>query len=103
MHFEYVKRHREFILTESREQGFEFGLDLKRKFFKKQIMFVEKIIKKGINTGDFGECNVKEVAKIIIGALRGLVFSIIVDAENSFSPEKCSKFILSGLLRRSDR
>jgi len=103
INLEYAKRHKELILTQSRGPGFEFGIGLKREFFKKQRMLIEGIIKTGISTGDFGKCNASEVAKIIMGTLRGFVLSMVVDGENLFSPEECSKLILSGLLRRSGK
>jgi len=103
INLEYAKRHKELILAQSRGPGFEFGIGLKREFFKRQRILIEGIIKTGIGTGDFGKCNVSEVAKIIMGTLRGFVLSMVVDGENLFSPEECSKLILSGLLRRSDK
>ncbi|MCX5798293.1 MAG: TetR/AcrR family transcriptional regulator [Proteobacteria bacterium] len=103
INLEYAKRHKELILTQSRERGFTFGLGLKRSFFKKQRTLIEEILKKGIDSGDFSECDVKETTKIIMGTLRGFVLSMVVDAYNLFTPEECSKLILYGLLRRNDK
>ena len=48
INLEYAKRHKELILTQSKERGFTFGLGLKRSFFKKQRTLIEEILKKGI-------------------------------------------------------
>jgi AcrR family transcriptional regulator len=94
---EYAKRHKELILTYSKDQGFGFGVDLKRNFAKKQRKTIQKIINKGIETGVFAKCNVEEVARIIIGIIRGYVLSIVVDPENLFTVEECNKFVVAGL------
>jgi AcrR family transcriptional regulator len=100
---EYAKRHRELILTYSKDQGFGFGADLKRKFAKKQRKLIQTIISKGIRSGVFAQCNVKETARIIIGIIRGYVLSIVVDPENLFSVEECSKFVMAGLQNNGSR
>lgn len=102
MHIEYAKSHKELILTQGREQGFTFGIKMKKEFFEKQRSIVEHIIRKGIDSGSFGECNAREVTKIIIGAIRGFILSMVIDPDNLFSPEDCSKFMLSGLLQRDN-
>jgi AcrR family transcriptional regulator len=94
---EYAKRHKELILTYSKDQGFGFGVDLKRKFAKKQRKIIQKIINKGIETGVFAKRNVEEAARIIIGIIRGYVLSIVVDPENLFTVEECNKFVVAGL------
>lgn len=100
---EYAKRHREIILAQSREQGFSFGIDVKKRFFRKQRRLVEVIIGKGIDSGCFGDCNTKEVTKIVVSILRGFVLSIVIDPENLFQPSECVRFILQGLLKREVR
>ncbi len=101
VHIEYARNHKELILTQGREQGFTFGIEIKRELFKEQRAIVERIIQKGITSGCFEECNVREATKIIIGTIRGFVLSIVVDPDNLFLPEECAKFMLSGLLRRT--
>jgi AcrR family transcriptional regulator len=93
----YAKRHKELILTYSKDQGFGFGVDLKRKFAKKQRKLIQKIINQGIETGVFAKCNVVEAARIIIGIIRGYVLSIVIDPENLFTVEECNKFVVAGL------
>lgn len=100
LHLAYAKKHRELILVQGREHGFTFGISAKRKFFKTQRGFIEDIIRKGIRSGVFKKCNVKETAKIIICTLRGFVLSLIVETDALFSPEECSKLLLNGLLKK---
>ena len=100
LHLAYAKKHRELILVQGREHGFTFGISAKRKFFKTQRGFIEDIIRKGIRSGVFKKCNVKETAKIIICTIRGFVLSLIVEADALFSPEECSKLLLNGLLKK---
>ena len=100
LHLAYAKKHRELILVQGREHGFTFGISAKRKFFKTQRGFIEDIIRKGIRSGVFKRCNVKETAKIIICTIRGFVLSLIVEADALFSPEECSKLLLNGLLKK---
>ncbi len=100
---EYTKRHRELILAQGREQGFTFGIDVKKRFFKNQRRLVEMIIRKGIDSGHFDDCNVREAAKIVTSMIRGFVLSIVVDPENLFQPDECARFMLRGLLRRKEQ
>jgi len=102
IHLEYTKRYKELILTHIKDQGFSFGVDLKRKFAKEQRNLVQAIVSNGITSGDFSPCNVEEIAKIIIGIIRGYVLSIIVDPENLFSVEECNKFVMAGLKRNEN-
>jgi AcrR family transcriptional regulator len=99
MRVNYAKKHRELILVLGKEQGFTFGLKAKKKFFREQRRVIEGIVSEGIASGTFRECDVREVAKIIICALRGFVLSIIVEPDALFSPEECSALLLKGLLR----
>ena len=96
----YARKHRELILLQGRELGRVCGMDIKRKFFKKQSKLVEDIISRGTKTGVFRTCNVKEATRVIRGAIRGFIFSIIIEEDALFSPEECSTLILNGLMRR---
>ena len=100
MYLEYAKTHKELILTQGREHGFAFAIDIKREFFKEQRDIIEGIVARGIQSGVFTECNAKEAAKIIMGTLRGFILSIVVDPDNLFSPEECCRLMLGGLLKR---
>jgi AcrR family transcriptional regulator len=93
----YAKRHKELILTYSKDQGFGFGVDLKRKFAEQQRELIHKIINNGIESGVFAECNVEEAARIIIGIVRGYILSIVVDPQNLFSVKECNNFVVAGL------
>ncbi|MCL5024081.1 MAG: TetR/AcrR family transcriptional regulator [Nitrospirae bacterium] len=97
MRVNYARKHRELILIQGKEHGFTFGLKIKRQFFKHQRQVVEEIVRRGIASGEFRECDVGEVSKIIVCALRGFILSIIVEPEALFSPEECSNLILKGL------
>jgi len=97
---EYAKRHRETILAQSREQGFSFGIDIKKKFFRKQRRLIEAIIRRGVDSGCFGDCDTKEATKIVVSTLRGFVLSIVIDPENLFQPGECVRFMLQGLIKR---
>lgn len=97
---EYAKRHREIILVQSREKGFSFGISTKRKFFRKQRRLIEAIIRKGVDSGCFGDCNTKEATKVVMSTLRGFVLSIVIDPENLFQPDECARFMLQGFLKR---
>lgn len=100
LHLAYAKEHRELILVQGREHGFTSGISAKRKFFKTQRGFIEGIIRKGIRSGVFKKCNVKETAKIIFCTIRGFVLSLILETDALFSPHECSKLILNGLLKK---
>ncbi|TAL27397.1 MAG: TetR/AcrR family transcriptional regulator [Nitrospirae bacterium] len=103
IHIKYVKKHRELILVQGREHGFAFGIEIKKKFFRSQRKLLEDIIRKGIKAGVFRKCDVEESAKIIFGAIRGFVLSIVVEPDSLFLPEECSNLILNGLVRRNNK
>ncbi len=103
IHLEYIKDHKELIVTHSREHGFTFGIEMKSKFFEEQRSFVEHIIRRGIDSGMFNECDAQEMAKIIVGTLRGFMHSVATDPGNLFSSEAFSKLILFGLLRKDKK
>jgi AcrR family transcriptional regulator len=99
MSINYSKKYRELILLQGRELGLAFSIDIKRKFYKEQTKLVEDIILRGITAGVFRGCNVKEAARVIQGAIRGFILSIIVEEYALFSPDECSNLILHGLMK----
>ena len=101
MRLTYARRNRELIIASNKEQRLALGIDMKKRFFTRQRRLIENIIEKGMQSGDFARCDAKESAKIIMGVLRGFVFSLVVDTDNLFSPEDCSRLILKGLLVRT--
>ncbi len=99
LNLDYAVKHKEFILLHIREHGFAFGLEEKKRFFRRQVNHLEKIIKKGILSGEFRECNARDMAKIIVGSLRGIIISIALDEGGSVSPGILSTFFLNCLLK----
>jgi len=98
IHLEYAVRHKEFILLHIREHGFSFGIEKKRAFFNHQIEIIEKIIKKGINSGEFRKSDPGNIARIIMGTIRGIILTIALDNVN-VRPKELSNFILCALLK----
>jgi len=96
--FNYAKKHKDLILLQGREHGFAFGLDIKRKFFKRQRNLIENIVRQGIQSGVFRNVNVQETAKIIFSVIRGFYLSIAIEPDSIFSSDACSKLILNGLI-----
>ncbi len=94
-----AKNWKEKILFQDREQGFSFGMELKKKFFRERREMLETIIREGIKQGAFRECDVTETAKIVFNVLRGFFVSLLIDNEALFSAEKCIDVFLYGLLR----
>jgi AcrR family transcriptional regulator len=100
---EHTDRHKEMILAKTKKQGFTFGIELKRVFFRKQRNLLEEIIREGIKSGYFNPCNVKETAKIIMSALRGFILSTIVDPDNLFTHDEYTKLLMKGLLKKNEQ
>jgi AcrR family transcriptional regulator len=96
----YAKEHRELILALGRNPGFDFGIDVKRKFFRQQREVIEGIVKKGIASGRFRKFNTKEVAKVIFSLVRGFIASLVIEPDALFSTEECCDLILMGLLKK---
>jgi AcrR family transcriptional regulator len=95
----YSKSRSERILIQGRELGLSFGLEIKRNFFRERRRLIEEIIRAGVATGVFRECNPEEKARVIFNVLRGFVVSIIIDDEGLFDAEECVDLILNGLLK----
>ncbi|MCX7965064.1 MAG: TetR/AcrR family transcriptional regulator [Syntrophorhabdaceae bacterium] len=101
MSIEYAKRHREFIITQTRDQGFTFGMDIKREFFEDQKKLIKNIIQQGIDKGLFRPLDAFEVTKVIMGVIRGYILSFVMDPDNVFDAEYCCELILKGLLKEN--
>jgi AcrR family transcriptional regulator len=98
LHLDYALKHRDFILLHLREHGFTFGMNEKRQFFKSQRELIEKILVKGIRTGEFRKCNAADMAKVILGSVRGVMVSMALDEGVIVKPETMDEFIFEGLL-----
>jgi AcrR family transcriptional regulator len=99
---EHTSKHRDLFVANSKKQGYAFGIELKRVFFKTQRNYLEGIVRDGIKLGYFNQCNVKETAKIIMSVLRGFILSMIIDPDNLFSHEECTRLLVNGLLKRNE-
>jgi AcrR family transcriptional regulator len=99
---DFARKHRGMIIIQGRELGFSFGIDLKREFLRERRKLIAGIIRKGMGTGVFRECDADEAAKIIFNMLRGFVVSIAIDEEALFAPEAYVDLVLNGLLRRNN-
>ncbi len=100
MSIEYAKKNKEFIISQSKQRGFTFGIEVKRDFFKGQKALIMEMIKNGIDRGFFVEYNPEEVTKVIMGLIRGFVLSVVVDHDNLYDPNEACRIILHGLLKR---
>ncbi|MGA2151885.1 MAG: TetR/AcrR family transcriptional regulator [Geobacteraceae bacterium] len=98
---DFARKHQGMIIIQGRELGFSFGIDLKREFLRERCRVIADIIRKGMKTGVFRECDADEAAKIIFNMLRGFVVSIAIDEEALFAPEAYVDLMLHGLLRRN--
>lgn len=103
IHLEHALKHKEFILLHVREHGFGFGVPEKRKFFGKQRALISQIIRQGIASGEFRKCDPDEMARIIMGALRGVVLSMALDDDVHITPRLMQEFVFQGLLSVSAR
>jgi len=97
LHLENALKHKEFILLHIREHGFTFGVQEKKNFFRKQRELVERLIQRGIRTGEFRKCNAADMAKVIMGSLRGVILSMALDDDVHITPQMMNEFIFNGL------
>jgi AcrR family transcriptional regulator len=98
LHLEYAVKHKEFILLHIREHGFSFDVREKKQFFRKQWALIESILQRGIRSGEFRKCNTGDMAKIIMGSLRGVVLSMALDDDVAITTKMLSEFMFHGLL-----
>ena len=99
---EFAKENRELIIMHGKQQGFTFGIEIKKEFFKKEREILTEIIKRGIEAKEFNEIEPEEVAKLLMNILGGYVLSVVVEPENLFKLEVCIEVILKGLLKRNN-
>jgi AcrR family transcriptional regulator len=99
---DFARWNREIIILQGRELGFTFGIDRKREFFRERRRVLANIVRKGIGTGAFRDCDADEVAKVIFNMLRGFIVSMVVDEEAIFSAEAYVELVLNGLIRRNN-
>ncbi len=97
---DFARSHKEMIILQGRELGFSFESDFKRKFSGERRRMIEGIIRIGVQTGIFRECDADETAKVLFNMLRGYVVSMVIDEESLFTPAECANVVLNGLLRR---
>jgi AcrR family transcriptional regulator len=98
LYLDYAMKHREFIMLHIREHGFTFDLKEKRQFFLSQRSLIERIIDKGVRSGEFRKCNVRETAKLVMGSLRGITLSMALDEDGFVKPEVVDDFFFRGVL-----
>jgi AcrR family transcriptional regulator len=94
---DFARKNKEIIILQRKELGFLFGIDLKRKFSRERRRLIADIIRKGIKSGVFRECDADETAKIIFNTLRGYGVSMVLDEEALFATEAYVNLVLNGL------
>jgi AcrR family transcriptional regulator len=98
---EFARNNKEMIILQGRELGFSFGIDRKREFLRERRKLIADIIRKGMKTGIFRECDADEAAWIIFNMLRGFVVSMVIDEEVLCTADAYVELVLHGLLRRN--
>jgi AcrR family transcriptional regulator len=102
MRLQYARRNKELIIANTREHKFALRDDVRTRFFERQRRLIQRTVERGIASGDFAPCDAGEATKVIMGVVRGFVFSFVVDTDNLFSGEECSRLLLDGLRNRED-
>jgi AcrR family transcriptional regulator len=102
MRLQYARKNKELIIANTREHKFALRDDVRTRFFERQRRLIQRTLERGIVSGDFAPCDVGEATKVIMGVVRGFVFSFVVDTDNRFSGEECSRLLLDGLRSRDD-
>jgi AcrR family transcriptional regulator len=100
---EFARKNKEMLILQGRELGFSFGIERKREFLRGRRKLIADIIRKGMKTGVFRECDADEAAWIIFNMLRGFVVSMVIDEEVLCAAEAYVELVLHGLLRRNSR
>lgn len=96
----YAREHKEMVLLQGRDLGFACGLEMKQQFLRKRRCMIEDIVRKGIATGVFRDCDPGEAAKLIFCTMRGFIVTMMMGEEALYSPEAGVELLLNGLLRR---
>lgn len=96
----YAREHKEMVLLQGRDLGFARGLEMKQQFLRKRRSLIEDIVRKGVATGIFCDCDPGEAAKIIFCTMRGFIVTMMMGEEALYSPEAGVELLLNGLLRR---
>jgi AcrR family transcriptional regulator len=99
---EFARKNKEILILQGRELGFSFGIDRKREFLKARRELLADIIRKGMKSGIFRECDADETAWIIFNMLRGVVISMVIDEDESSRAEAYIDLVLRGLSRREN-
>jgi AcrR family transcriptional regulator len=99
---DFARWNREIIILQGRELGFNFGVDRKREFFRERRRLIADIVRKGIESGAFHECDANEAANVIFNMLRGFIVSMVMDEESLFSADAYADLVLNGLRRRNN-
>lgn len=94
-----AREHRGLIIIQGREHRFTIGMERKQSFFRQQRGIIEEIIQRGITSGEFRKCNVKEASKIVFCVLRGFILSLVIEPDALFSSDECIHLMLKGLLK----
>lgn len=99
----YIRSRQELILLQGRELGIDFGIEIKREFFKRRRKLLEEIITKGMESAVFAQCSPASAAGFVMSAMRGFVRTMMLREEGLFTPAEYADFILNSLLIRGDR
>jgi AcrR family transcriptional regulator len=100
MRLQYARRNKELIIAYTRQHKFAVGDDVRTRYFERQRRLIQRTVERGIASGDFARCDAGEATKVIMGVVRGFVFSFVVDTDNLFSGEECIRMLLDGLRSR---
>lgn len=103
MHLDYAMKNKELILIHIKEHGFTFGSDIRKEYFQSQINTIADIIKEGIKKDEFRNCDVHETAKLIMGAVRGIVLSMAIEDERTVTAKGLNQLLMYGILKDKNK
>ncbi|OGW32647.1 MAG: hypothetical protein A2X59_00995, partial [Nitrospirae bacterium GWC2_42_7] len=101
MHLDHAMKNKGLILIHIKEHAFSFGSDIRKEYFQRQISTIADIIKEGINIGEFRKCDVRETAKLIMSAIRGIVLSMAIEDEKFITAKGLNRLLMHGLLKNN--
>lgn len=96
----YAREHKEVVLLQGRDLGFACGLEMKQQFLRRRRGTIEDIVRRGIASGVFRDCDAGEAAKLIFCTMRGFIVTMMSGEEALSSPDVGVELLLNGLLRR---